>query len=97
MPMFVVLGNLTDEGVRGLADGGTLAATDIRENAERLGIKIHGWYMTQGPHDFVVIVEAPDEKTMLRQNMFAARQGRSRSITMRAFTRDEVRELISNQ
>lgn len=91
MAMFVVLGKFTDEGARtigNLRDG-------VERNmarAERLGIKVHGWYLTQGRYDFVVLAEAPDAETYLAQTAGVAGAGLARTETLRAFTLDEVEE-----
>jgi uncharacterized protein with GYD domain len=91
--MYVVLGKFTDQ-----------AMTDIRnlrqrvqenmQRGERLGIKAHGWYLTMGRYDFVVLVEAPDDQTAAAQVLGVASRGASRPETLRAFTLDEVDTII---
>jgi uncharacterized protein with GYD domain len=93
MPMFVVLGKFTDQGAKNL--------TSIRQNAkenmergQRLGIKNHGWFLTQGEYDIVVIAEAPDAETMLAQAAGVAGTGNARTETLRAFTLDEAEQAL---
>ncbi len=89
MPMFVVLAKLTDQGAKNLRN----LPANVKENmdrAQKLGIKNHGWYLTQGAFDIVVIAEAPDAETMLAQAAGVAGTGNSRTETLRAFTLDEV-------
>lgn len=91
--MFIVLGHLTDSAVKDMNN----FVTGVQQNvskAESMGIKLHGWYMTQGQYDFVVVAEAPDDKTMLRQEFGVAGSGTARTETLRAFTIDEVRRLL---
>ena len=93
MPMFVVLSKLTDQGakdLRGLRD----AVQKNMERAQRLGIKNHGWYLTQGSVDVVVIAEAPDAETMLAQTVGVAGMGNARTETLRAFTLDEAMQAL---
>lgn len=93
MPMFVVLGRFTDEGAKNLAD----LVSGIEQNsarAESLGIKNHGWYMTQGHYDYLVIAEAPDAETIMKQVVGVSSSGRARTETLRAFTLDEIRQLL---
>ena len=93
MPMFVVLGRFTDEGAKNLAD----LVTGIEQNAARaesLGIKSHGWYMTQGHYDYLVIAEAPDAETVMKQVIGVSSAGKARTETLRAYTLDEVRQLL---
>jgi uncharacterized protein with GYD domain len=93
MAMFVVLGKLTDQGAKNIQ---TLRKT-VDENMARgqhLGIKIHGWYLTQGRYDIVVVAEAPDEETMLANAAGVAGTGNTRTETLRAFTLDEADQVI---
>lgn len=94
MPMFVVLAKLTDQGAKNLK---TIrqGAKENMERAQRLGIKNHGWYLTQGSYDIVVISEAPDAETMLAQVAGVAGTGNTRTETLRAFTLDEVEQAVS--
>lgn len=93
MPIYVVLGRFTDEGAKDIKSWPQIAAQN-RARAEQLGMKLHGWYMTQGEYDFVVIAEAPDDETMLVQNLGSAGTGRSRSETLRAYPLEEVKQAI---
>lgn len=93
MAMFVVLGKFTDEGAKNIRN---LRQT-VQENiarGERLGIKVHGWYLTQGRYDLVVLAEAPDAETLLAQAAAIAGTGYSRTETLRAYTLDEVGQVM---
>jgi uncharacterized protein with GYD domain len=93
MPMFIVLGKLTDQGAKNLRSIRE-AAKENMERAQRLGIKNHGWYLTQGRYDIVVIAEAPDAETMLAQAAGVAGTGNTRTETLRAFTLDEAEKAV---
>ena len=93
MAMFVVLGKFTDQGAKNIQN--------LRKNAEenmargeRLGVKIHGWYLTQGRYDIVVVAEAPDAETMLAQSAGVAGTGNTRTETLRAYTLDQAEQAI---
>lgn len=93
MPMYVILGKVTDQGAKDMKD----LPRRIEENragGERLGVKLHGWYLTQGRYDFVVITEAPDDESIAAQVIAIAGRGNSRSETLRAFTLDEAKRII---
>ncbi len=47
-----------------------------------------------GPYDAVMITEAPDDETINRFLLGAGRRGNIRTITMRAFTPDEIARVI---
>jgi uncharacterized protein with GYD domain len=93
MPMFVVLGKFTDQGAKNLKSI-RQGAKENMEREQRLGIKNHGWFLTQGRYDIVVIAEAPDAETMLAQAAGVAGTGNTRTETLRAFTLDEVDEAL---
>jgi len=93
MPKFVVLGHISDQGAKDMKNFLTVLEQNM-SRAESLGIKLHGWYMTQGHYDFVVIAEAPSDETMLKQAFGVAGTGMSRTETMRAYTVDEIRQLL---
>ncbi len=93
MAMFVVLGKFTDEGAKNIQN----LRKGVEENmarGERLGVKIHGWYLTQGRYDIVVLAEAPDAETMLAQAAGVAGTGSTRTETLRAFTLDEANQVF---
>jgi uncharacterized protein with GYD domain len=95
MAMFVVLGKLTDQGAKNLQ---TLRK-GVEENMARgdgLGIKIRGWYLTQGRYDVVVLAEAPDAESMLAQAAGVAGTGTMRTETLRAYSLDEVEQVLKN-
>ena len=93
MPMFIVLGKLTDQGAKNLRSL-PQAVEENMARGQKLGIKVHGWYLTQGSYDLVVIAEAPDAETILAQTVGVAGTGNSRTETLRAFTLDEAKAVI---
>ncbi|HET7036558.1 MAG TPA: GYD domain-containing protein [Thermomicrobiaceae bacterium] len=93
MPMYVILGHFTDQGARNVKEL-LPAFQKNRANGEKLGIKLHGWYLTQGRYDFVVLVEAPSAEVMLQQTLTVAGNGMTRSETLRAYPIDEAQQLL---
>jgi uncharacterized protein with GYD domain len=93
MATFIVLGNLTDQGAKNLPNLRQFVEGN-RARGERMGVKIQGWYLTQGRYDIVVIAEAPDAETMLAQAAGVAGTGNTRTETLRAFTLDEAEQVI---
>ena len=91
--MFVVLSKFTDQGAKNIQNLRKFAEEN-KARGERLGLKIHGWYLTQGRYDVVVIAEAPDAETMLAQAAGVAGTGNTRTETLRAFTLDEAEQAI---
>ena len=93
MAMFVVLGKFTTQGAKSLPDLRKFAEGN-QERGSRLGAKVHGWYLTQGQYDFVVLAEAPDAETMLANAAGVAGAGSVRTETLRAFTLNEADQVI---
>jgi uncharacterized protein with GYD domain len=89
MATFIVLGNLTDQGAKNLPQLRKFVDANIQRGS-RLGIKIHGWYLTQGNYDVVIVAEAPDAETMLAQSVGVAGTGNVRTETLRAYSLDEA-------
>jgi uncharacterized protein with GYD domain len=96
MAMFIILGKLTDEGARNIG----MFRQRVEQNmarGERAGSTFHGWYLTQGRYDFVIVVEAPDAETVLVQAADVASSGLSRSETLRAWTLEEAGQVLARQ
>ncbi|HEY7295150.1 MAG TPA: GYD domain-containing protein [Dehalococcoidia bacterium] len=94
MPAYVVLYTFTDQG-RKDAKGTVQRARETRAQNEQRGFKIHGLYWTQGQYDLVAVVEAPDEQAMMAGLFNIAGAGNTRSETLRAFTEQEMEQIIS--
>jgi uncharacterized protein with GYD domain len=71
----------------------TEQVSELMKGMEKEGIKFIGFYWTLGRYDTVVIMEAPDEKTVMKGNM---RVGDIVSTeTMIALTRPEAHKLVA--
>jgi uncharacterized protein with GYD domain len=94
MPRYVVLVNWTEQGVRNVKE--TLERTDSGgEIAEKHGLKLEQAYWTVGPYDMVVVFEAPDDQAISAHLLeVASSMGTVRTITLRAFDREEMKGII---
>jgi uncharacterized protein with GYD domain len=94
MPTYVVLIDWTQEGVRGFKQ-----SVDRYEAAsaqlEGIGVRFTDVYWTLGNHDLVVVAEAGDDETLAAGLLAVASVGNIRTTTLRAFSRDEMRDVIS--
>ena len=93
MPTYVMLLNWTDQGIRSAKETIT-RATAARQTAQALGARVTANYWTQGQYDVVLIVEAPDDETVSRLALSAGLQGTIRTMTMRAFTEEEMGRIL---
>jgi uncharacterized protein with GYD domain len=94
MATFVVLGNWTAEGVKAYADS-TARAKANEAAAAAMGGRVVATYWTLGKYDFVSIIEAPSDESVTVGMLVSGARGFSRTVTMRAFTMDEMDGIIA--
>lgn len=94
MPRYVALIDWTDQGVRNFKDSVDRyeAASD---QMEALNVRFTDIYWTLGTHDIVSVVDAPDDETLAAALLAVAGGGNIRTTTLRAFNRDEMRNIIA--
>jgi uncharacterized protein with GYD domain len=89
MPTFLMLTNLTAEGVRTLKNHpGRIA--EVNSEVEQMGVKVVSQYATLGQYDFVTVVEAPDEQTMAKVSVELGSRGTMTSQTLAAIPADNL-------
>jgi uncharacterized protein with GYD domain len=89
MALFVMLTNLTPDGVKTLKSNPNRVG-EVNKEVEQIGAKVVAQYATLGQYDFVTIVEAPDEKTMAKVSVELGSRGTMSSQTMAAMPSDEL-------
>ena len=89
MATYISLANLTDDGVKGIKELPD-RLKGLEQGIQQAGGKLIGWYLTMGQYDAVVIAEFPDDQAAVRTILSVAGQGRVRTTTMKAFTRQEA-------
>jgi len=93
MPTYVMLTNLTAEGIRTLKNHPGRVA-EVNQEVEQIGAKVQAQYATLGPYDFVTIVEAPDDKTMAKVSVELGSRGTMTSQTLAAMPADELADAL---
>ena len=94
MANYVILGNFTDQGIRGIKDT-TKRAKAFKDLTEDMGGSIKDIYWTLGSYDVVLTMEAPDDETVAAILMKVGSLGNLKSQTLRAFNEVEINSLIS--
>ena len=89
MPTYVMLTNLTPEGVRTLKNNPN-RVSEVNKEVEQIGAKVVSQYATLGQYEFVTIVEAPDDKTMAKVSVELGSRGTMTSETMAALPSEEL-------
>jgi uncharacterized protein with GYD domain len=95
MPHYISLIRYTQKGVENLKDSPKrLDAT--KKAFEAAGGKLKAIYWTLGQYDAVAIAEFKDDEAGLKVNLAGAMQGYVRSETLRAFTEEEFRKVVTS-
>ena len=83
MPTYLMLTNLSAEGVRTLKNNpGRMA--EVNKEVEQMGGRVLAQYATLGQYDFVTVIEAPDEKAMAKISVELGSRGTMSSHTLTA-------------
>jgi uncharacterized protein with GYD domain len=93
MPTYVMLTNLTPEGVRTLKNNPARVA-EVNNEVEQIGAKVLNQYATLGQYDFVTIVEAPDDQTMAKISVELGSRGTMTSQTLTAIPAADLASAI---
>src|SRR5271165_455830 len=93
MLTYVVLVNFTDQGIRNVKDSPKRAEA-FRQMAKTFGATLKEFYWTQGKHDIITIVEAPDEASATALNLSLGALGNVRTESLRAFSAAEMTEIV---
>ncbi len=78
---YVILGTLSSEWATRQSE----RVDNARIKLSELGITLESYYYTQGPYDFVDVVDAPDSESILAFSVWYAGKGYGRISTMPAF------------
>ena len=94
MPTYITLIRWTDQGrenVNSLPDRVGQVNKRLKEN----GAKEIGNWVTMGQYDQIAVTEAPDDETAAKLALIIAGRGNATTETLRAFSMDEVKGLLS--
>ncbi len=83
MPTYIMLCTLTPEGVQTVKNN-PRRIQEVNEEVRQLGATVQAQWATLGEVDFISIVEAPDEKTMMRVSLELGSRGTGRYETLAA-------------
>jgi uncharacterized protein with GYD domain len=93
MATFISLINLTDQGIRNIKHSPE-RLNAFQAMAEKLGVSVKSAYYTVGQYDMVIVVEGSDEAATTAL-LAAGSLGNVRSQTLRAFSVDAMKQMIS--
>ena len=93
MPTYVILMNLTDQGVRDVK-GAPERVKATAKAVEAAGGKLLSFYSVMGQYDYVAIAEGPSDEIAMAQLLGLGMQGNVRTTTLKAFTEEEFAEIL---
>ncbi|HMT04467.1 MAG: GYD domain-containing protein [Solirubrobacterales bacterium] len=93
MPTFVMLTNLTAEGVQTLKNNPGRVA-EVNREVEALGARVVTQYTTLGQYDFVTVIEAPSEEVMAKVSIEMGSRGTMTSQTLTALSTERLAEVL---
>lgn len=90
MATYVILSTLTDEGRRTMTEN-PARITAVNKELAKMGVKVKEQYAVLGPYDFVNIVEAKDNETIMKMSLELGARG---SVQMMSLPAISVTELV---
>ena len=67
MPIYIILSKLTDEGRKTIKQRPE-RMLEVNRELEIMGVRVKEQFAVLGPYDFINIVEAPDNETVLKMS-----------------------------
>jgi uncharacterized protein with GYD domain len=94
MPTYITLIKLTHQGITNIKEGP--ARLDAGKGRFKVfGSELKTFYLTMGRYDIVAISEAPDDAAAAKVALAIASEGNVSTETLRAFSEEEYREIVS--
>ena len=94
MPTYVTLLRWTQKGIENVKE--SPHRLDAATQAYKaMGAEIKGFYLVTGQYDMVIISEAPNDEVVAKLALSTGALGTVRTETMRAFTEEEYRKIIT--
>ncbi len=95
MATYINLVRFTQQGIQNIKESPTRLEA-AKQAFRAVGAEIKEFYLVMGQYDIVLIVEAPDDRTMAKATLAVGSLGNVRTETLRAFTEDEYRKVIAD-
>ena len=89
MATYVILSTLTDEGRKTIKEN-PKRILEVNKELDKMGIKVKEQLAVLGPYDFVSIVEAKDNETVMKMSFELGSRGSVHLITLAAIPVSEM-------
>jgi len=95
MGTYIILFRFTEKGIQGVKKSPE-RIQQAKRSFEALGAKVREFYLVMGRYDTIFIVEAPNDETIAKANLFLGSLGNVRTETLRAFTEEEYEKIVKD-
>lgn len=93
MAQYVILSTLTDEGRKTIKEK-PKRILEVNKELEKMGIKVKQQFAVLGPYDFVNIVEAADNKAIMKMSVELGARGSVQLLSLAAIPIEEFIKTI---
>src|SRR5271157_2490572 len=93
MPHLVMLLRYTQQGIAKIKES-PKRLDAAKKAAEKVGGKVHAWYLTMGQYDAVLITEFPNDEAGAKFALSVGALGNVTTETLKAFTETEYRKIV---
>lgn len=83
MATYVILSTLTDEGRKTIKEN-PKRILEVNKELEKMGIKVKEQYSLLGPYDFLSIVDARDNETIMKMSVEIGSRGSVQLLSLGA-------------
>jgi len=94
MASYVVLMNLTDQGIKDIKSAPGRIDEAVR-GLEAMGGKITAFYTTLGCYDYVVVADVPSDETGMAFLLKLGMAGNVRTTALKAFPREAFGQIVA--
>src|SRR3954453_637436 len=95
MSHYILLINWTEQGISKVKESYDRYSS-FRASVEKAGGKVIGCYYTFGEYDVVIIIEAPNDETVMSLMLKVGSYGNVKTKTLKAFTAEDERKIIND-
>ena len=95
MPHYILLINWREQGISKIKESSD-RYNSFKASVEKAGGKLVAGYYTLGEYDVVIIIEAPDDKTVMSLMLKVGSAGNVKTKTLKAFTAEEGFKIIKD-
>ena len=89
MAYYIILSTLTDEGRKTIKEK-PQRILEVNKEIEKMGVKVKEQFAVLGPYDFVNVVEAPDNETVMRMSVELGSRGSVQLLTLAAIPVEDL-------